>query len=117
MQTYRVCFGDTDAGGIVYHARYFEMAERSRNETLRDAGVPIGDLFLGKLVEAAGDGIALVLHRGTAKFDTPAFVDDLLTLRSGTLKVNAARSWWRTVIGRGPGRYAPWTSNSSASTA
>ena len=64
MQTYRVCFGDTDAGGIVYHARYFEMAERSRNETLRDAGVPIGDLFLGKLVEAAGDGIALVLHRG-----------------------------------------------------
>lgn len=101
--THRVCFGDTDAGGIVYHARYFEMAERARNEALRAVGIPVGDLFRGthRGPEGEGMGIALVLHRGTAKFDRPAFVDDLLTLRTGTLKVNAARSWWRTVIARG----------------
>jgi acyl-CoA thioester hydrolase len=34
-ETYRVCFADTDAGGIVYHARYFEMAERPQRRTGR----------------------------------------------------------------------------------
>lgn len=101
--SYRACFGDTDAGGIVYHARYFEMAERDRNEALRAVGVSIGELFRGGVRDVGdgdGEGLARILHRGLAKFETPAFVDDLLTMRTGTLKVGAARSWWRTVIRR-----------------
>jgi len=34
----RVYFEDTDAGGIVYHARYLYFLERARTEWLRNLG-------------------------------------------------------------------------------
>ena len=34
----RVYFEDTDAGGIVYHARYLYFLERARTEWLRELG-------------------------------------------------------------------------------
>ena len=34
----RVYYEDTDAGGVVYHARYLAFAERGRTEMLRAAG-------------------------------------------------------------------------------
>jgi acyl-CoA thioester hydrolase len=40
----RVYYEDTDAGGIVYHARYLAFAERARTEALREAGVPHDEL-------------------------------------------------------------------------
>jgi acyl-CoA thioester hydrolase len=97
METYRVCFADTDAAGIVYHARYFEMAERSRNAALRSVGLPSSELVRRA---RQGDGAGLVVHRGTATFASPAFPDDLLVLRTEILKHNAARSWWRTTLTR-----------------
>jgi acyl-CoA thioester hydrolase len=98
MQTYRVCFADTDAGGIVYHARYLEIAERSRNELLRGAGISLGALV--RSARAKRDGAGLVLHRIVAKFNAPAFPDDLLTLHTEIQSHNAARSMWRTAISR-----------------
>ena len=35
----RVYFEDTDAGGVVYHARYLHFFERARTEMLRALGV------------------------------------------------------------------------------
>jgi acyl-CoA thioester hydrolase len=35
----RVYFEDTDAGGVVYHARYLNFFERARTEMLRSYGV------------------------------------------------------------------------------
>lgn len=35
----RVYWEDTDAGGVVYHARYLHFFERARTEWLRSAGV------------------------------------------------------------------------------
>ena len=35
----RVYFEDTDAGGVVYHARYLNFFERARTEMLRALGV------------------------------------------------------------------------------
>ena len=35
----RVYFEDTDAGGVVYHARYLNFFERARTEMLREQGV------------------------------------------------------------------------------
>ncbi len=34
----RVYYEDTDAGGVVYHARYLHFFERARTEYLRCAG-------------------------------------------------------------------------------
>lgn len=43
MQTFvwnvRVYWEDTDAGGVVYHARYLHFFERARTEWLRSLGV------------------------------------------------------------------------------
>ena len=36
----RVYYEDTDAGGIVYYARYLQYAERARTEILRLAILP-----------------------------------------------------------------------------
>ncbi len=40
----RVYYEDTDAGGIVYHARYLAFAERARTEALREAGASHDEL-------------------------------------------------------------------------
>jgi len=37
---YRVYWEDTDAGGVVYHARYLHFLERARSDYLLDLGFP-----------------------------------------------------------------------------
>lgn len=41
---FSIAYADTDAGGIVYHARYIEIAERARMNWLRGATPPDGDI-------------------------------------------------------------------------
>ena len=72
----RVYFEDTDAGGVVYHARYFAFAERARTEMLRAVGAPLAEL-------AARSGVGFAVRRCTAEFRQPARLDDALTVRTG----------------------------------
>ena len=39
-----IAYSDTDAGGIVYHGRYIEIAERARMEMMRGIELPSDDL-------------------------------------------------------------------------
>ena len=41
---FTIAYADTDAEGIVYHARYLEIAERARMNWLRGRVVPNGDI-------------------------------------------------------------------------
>ena len=41
---FAIAYADTDAGGIVYHGRYIEIAERARMNWLGDLKFPDGDL-------------------------------------------------------------------------
>ncbi|MCX8516414.1 MAG: YbgC/FadM family acyl-CoA thioesterase [Alphaproteobacteria bacterium] len=41
----RISYADTDAGGIIYHARYIEMAERARLDMLRRLGCAAATLI------------------------------------------------------------------------
>lgn len=47
MKTFKynfsIAYADTDAGGIVYHGRYIEIAERARMEMMRGIEMPAGD--------------------------------------------------------------------------
>lgn len=45
---FSIAYSDTDAGGIVYHGRYIEIAERARMEMLR--GIPMPDIDIGFVV-------------------------------------------------------------------
>lgn len=93
-QRYRIIFADTDAGGIVYHPRYLEMAERGRNETMRQLGLDVGKLF-------ADEGYGLALRSLEMKFLAPAKFDDLLLIRTFIGRLRAASSTWTTLIQRG----------------
>lgn len=41
---FTIAYADTDAGGIAYHARYVEMAERARMNWTHGMKIPDGDL-------------------------------------------------------------------------
>jgi acyl-CoA thioester hydrolase len=79
-QTYRVYYADTDAGGIVYHSRYLEFAERSRAEMLRHVGHP--------LVGPAGE--QFVVRAAKLSWQKPARLDDLITCRTSIMFTRGA---------------------------
>ena len=80
----RVIFGDTDAGGIVYHPRYLEMAERGRSELMRALGLDVGVLF-------AHRNLGLALRSAVLKFHAPAVYDDWLSVRTAVERLGAAQ--------------------------
>ena len=94
VTTCRVIFGDTDAGGVVYHPRYLEMAERSRNECMRSAGLDVGNIFEHRR-------LSLALRSADMTFHVPAQFDDNLTIRTGVDRLRAASSRWISRIRRG----------------
>ncbi|WP_126282449.1 acyl-CoA thioesterase [Burkholderia stagnalis] len=89
---YEVGYADTDAGGIVYHARYIEMAERARNRLMRAAGYSFARL--------AEDGALFIVRRVEAVYHAPAWLEDTLTLRARIASVTVSRSVWVTDVTR-----------------
>ena len=94
VTTCRVIFGDTDAGGVVYHPRYLEMAERGRNELMRAVGLDVGNMFEHRR-------LSLALRSADMKFHVPALFDDHLTIRTAVEGLGAASSRWTSRIRRG----------------
>jgi acyl-CoA thioester hydrolase len=70
---HRVCYSDTDAAGLVYHARYLDIFERSRAEWLAQYG-----LSPTKLIN--NFGILLPVRDLQIDFHKPAYLDDLLQI-------------------------------------
>lgn len=71
----RVYYEDTDAGGVVYHARYLAFYERARTEMLRQCNVSQQTL-LDEL------GVAFVVKKMSIEYIFPARLDDLLVVHS-----------------------------------
>lgn len=79
----RVYFEDTDAGGIVYHARYLAFAERARTEALREAGAPHSELV-------AGHGLFFVVRRAEMDYLRPVRLDEEIVVVTGPWAMGAA---------------------------
>ncbi len=79
----RVYYEDTDAGGVVYHARYLAFAERGRTEMLRAAGYEHAPLL-----KEGGKAFAVV--SANLQYKAPAKLDDELTVRSEITRVGGA---------------------------
>jgi len=77
--SHRVYYSDTDAGGVVYHAKYLDMAEHARTELLRLTG----ENQMHRLSEAQE---GFVVQSLSITFRRPALLDDLLTIRTRILK-------------------------------
>ncbi|MEY4328575.1 MAG: hypothetical protein RL703_394 [Pseudomonadota bacterium] len=67
----RACYADTDAAGVIHHARYLEFCERSRTEWLDRLGAGPTELE-GKL------GHVLVIRETTLSFHQPGRLNDQL---------------------------------------
>lgn len=80
MKTYKfkfsVAYADTDAGGIMYHGRYIEIAERARMEMIRGISVPDGD-------------IGFVVRKLDIKYMSPLKLADDFTVKTQITAVGA----------------------------
>lgn len=90
---YEVAYADTDAGGIVYHATYLAMAERSRNHVLRALGLPVAEM-------KSRFGVLFIVREIRTIFYRPALVGDVLSLSSGIVAATPVRALWGTTVTR-----------------
>lgn len=77
----RVYFEDTDAGGVVYHARYVAFCERGRSDFLRLLGVH----------QSSFSDVNFVVRRMVCDFRRPARLDDLLEVHTRFREMAGAR--------------------------
>lgn len=80
----RVYYEDTDAGGIVYHARYLHFAERARTELLRLAGIE------QRALRETHD-VLFAVSRCDIHFRRSARLDDLVEVRSHFTELRGAK--------------------------
>ncbi|KFA59714.1 tol-pal system-associated acyl-CoA thioesterase [Gilliamella sp. wkB18] len=86
----RVYYEDTDAGGVVYHARYLAFFERARTEMLRHLGIS-----QYKLLQ---ESIAFVVKKMDINYNFPARLDDMLTINSKVEKIGKASIIFKQTI-------------------
>src|SRR5271163_2688434 len=72
--TIRVRYAETDRMGLLHHANHLVYFEQGRTELLRSMGLSYKDL--------EDQGYLLVLTRVQVRYKSPAWYDDLLTLRT-----------------------------------
>ena len=72
--TIRVRYAETDRMGLLHHANYLVYFEEGRTELLRAQG------FTYREIE--DQGFYLVLTKVQVRYRSPAYYDDLLTLRT-----------------------------------
>lgn len=79
----RVYWEDTDAGGVVYHARYLAFMERARSEWMRARG-------WGQEVLRARDDLVFVVRAMELDFRAPARLDDQLEVSVALVECRGA---------------------------
>jgi acyl-CoA thioester hydrolase len=89
----RVYFEDTDAGGVVYHARYLNFFERARTEMLRDLGVCNSEL-------QEKHGLIWVVLDMHVAFRQAARLDDELLVTCELLWLKGVRQGFRQQMTR-----------------
>ena len=87
----RVQYEDTDAGGIVYHARYLAFAERARSAFLRCL-----DIDQTRLLSI--EKLAFVVRHVDINFLRAAALGDVLGVTSEVVKIGGARVKLRQTI-------------------
>ncbi|MBR2125048.1 MAG: YbgC/FadM family acyl-CoA thioesterase [Acetobacter sp.] len=80
---FRVYYEDTDANGIVYHARYLAFAERARTEAIRSLGCSVLEL-------ANEHKLVFVVRDITLSCKKPLRLDDIFSVHTVLTKLGTA---------------------------
>ena len=83
---YTVCYGDTDAGGVVYFANYLRMCERSWYFYLKQRG--------WDLAAAEKEGVYLTVKQVEADYRVPARYGMTLEIITTIRKTGRASLWF-----------------------
>ncbi len=89
---YRVLYGDTDAGGVVYYANYLRYFELGRTELMRDAGCTYREL--------EEQGFILPVVESYSRYKASALYDDLLTVCTALVEVQPVSCRFHYAISR-----------------
>ena len=79
----RIYWEDTDAGGVVYHARYVAFMERARTEWMRALG-------FGQERTRTEHGLVFAVRAMTMDFLKPALLDDALEVTATLVQCKRA---------------------------
>ena len=90
----RIYWEETDAGGVVYHARYVAFMERARTEWLSTLG------FGQESMRRAGEGMFIVAET-QLRYLKPARLDDQLTVTVAVTEVGRASVTFAQEVWRG----------------
>ena len=74
---FAVAYADTDAEGVMYHARYIEVAERARSNWSRGVVIPDGD-------------IGFVARELNIKYMHPLLLNDEFVVETNAVKIGGA---------------------------
>ena len=74
---FAVAYADTDIEGVMYHARYIEVAERARSDLSRHIVIPDGD-------------IGFVAREVNIKYMYPLRLNDEFVVESRAVKISGA---------------------------
>jgi acyl-CoA thioester hydrolase len=79
----RVRYAETDRMGLLHHANYLVYFEQGRTELLRAQGFSYRDI--------EDQGFYLVLTKLQVRYKSPAYYDDLLTLRTSVMRTTLVK--------------------------
>lgn len=89
----RVYFSDTDAGSVVYHAKYLDFIEHARSELIRKLG---GNQQ--RMIEEERN--VFVIRSINAEYIQPARLDDLLDIETEVVKCGKLTLFFRQQVKR-----------------
>ncbi len=90
----RVYYEDTDAGSVVYYARYLHFLERGRTEMMRHMSIPHAQM-------TADHGVLFAVRRCEIDYLRPAVLDDGLEVRTRIVDTGGATITVEQTIHRG----------------
>ncbi|MCI5144152.1 MAG: acyl-CoA thioesterase [Candidatus Electrothrix sp. AR3] len=77
--TYRIIYGDTDSGGLVYNANFLRFMEMGRTEMLRNWAIPYSEM--------EDQGIILPVTESYLRYKASGRYDDLITIATALAEV------------------------------
>ena len=87
----RIYYEDTDAGGVVYHSKYLNFAERARTEFLRN--ISLEQTFIKEKYK-----IQFVVKNLKVNYLNSCMLDDLIELATHLEKVNRAKLCFKQIF-------------------
>ncbi len=91
--SYRVIYGDTDCGGVVYYGNYFRFFELGRTELLRANGLTYRQI-------EEKEGLILPVVEAHARYRAPARYDDELLIETEITELHPFKIRFEYVIYR-----------------